>query len=523
VRRVIAALVVLMVLIALPVVGFAAFEQYFSDRIYPGVSIGNFDVSNMRTDEAAAVVERHYARMLAVFDFNGVKWFAPWREIGVTANVREAARRAYQVGRQGRLDERLSDWQVRQPIAVTFTYDSTRARNFLERHRAEVDVSPEDAGIVLADGLATAASAMPGRELDADATLQDLFARVLIEKPVPVRTRAVPAALTDVSETMNQLNAWLTRPFALQMWWDNHVITRTVTAQERVPWLRVTRQGDRFTAHLSAQGIRDFLARAKSELGPDAAMPIIEVAGRVQAAFARGDAALWFVVPREQIAYTVQRGDTFDALGDRFGIPVARILSANPDFWADGGLVAGEQITIPAQSIMLPVPISPTNQQRIEVNLTTQQLFAYEGPMLVLSTSISSGIPKWRTLIGVFQVQEKVDDAYNKLARIRMPNWLSIYDIGDPGNSLTNGIHALPVLGGGRRLWAGYLGHPVSFGCIVVGIEDSDKLYRWAQIGTPVVIYGKTPPSSLNYDNLFEAEKKTEAPAPTATPQQPIP
>jgi hypothetical protein len=116
-----------------------------------------------------------------------------------------------------------------------------------------------------------------------------------------------------------------------------------------------------------------------------------------------------------------------------------------------------------------------------------------------------------------------VDDAYNKLAHIHMPNWLSIYDIGDPGNSLTNGIHALPVLGGGRRLWAGYLGHPVSFGCIVVGIEDSDKLYRWAQIGTPVVIYGKTPPSSLNYDNLFEAEKKTEAPAPTATPQQPTP
>jgi len=64
--------------------------------------------------------------------------------------------------------------------------------------------------------------------------------------------------------------------------------------------------------------------------------------------------------------------------------------------------------------------------QRIEVDLTTQHLSAYDGPTLVLSTSISSGIPKWRTLVGVFQVQEKVDDAYNKLAHIRMPNWLSI-------------------------------------------------------------------------------------------------
>lgn len=523
VRRLIVVAIVLAVLGALPVIALVVFEQHFAQRIYPGVFIAGFDVGNMSQEQAAAVVERHYSRMLAVFDFEGVKWFAPWRTVGVSVNAREAAQQAFRVGRTGSLEERFQAWQARQRIVVTFAYDETQARNFLEQHRSEIYVAPGDAGVLISGGAATAVSAINGRELDVDATLQDAFARLLAEQPVPVRTRPVPAALSDVTGAVNQLNAWFTQPFVLQMWWDNQLITRTVSAQERLPWVQATRQDDAIVTGLNPQGFRDFLAQVNMELGPDAEMRVDEAAAMMQLAYERGAGSVWFVVPRKQIQYSVQPGDTFDALGDHYGIPVARILAANPDIWVDGGLATGQQITIPTQSIMLPKPISPTNQQRIEVNLTTQQLFAYDGPRLVLSASISSGIPKWRTLIGVFQVQEKVDDAYNKLARIRMPNWLSIYDIGEPGNSLTNGIHALPVLGGGRRLWAGYLGHPVSFGCIVMGIEDSDKLYRWVQIGAPVVIHGKTPPSSLNYDDLIEAQEKTESqppstPEPTPTP-----
>jgi hypothetical protein len=271
--------------------------------------------------------------------------------------------------------------------------------------------------------------------------------------------------------------------------------------------VQVRWQPDGFVPWIDTQAIQVTLGQVNGELGDDAGMRLGEATAMLNYALTHDQQSVWFVVPHKDIVHTVVRGDTFEGLGDRYGIPVSRILGANPNLWQDGGFTVGQPITIPAQDIMLPVPIDPSNQQRIEVDLSTQQLFAYDGPTLVLSTSISSGIPKWRTLVGVFQVQEKVDNAYNKLAHIIMPNWLSIYDIGDPGNSLTNGIHALPVLGGGSRLWAGYLGHPVSFGCIVMGIQDSETLYRWAQLGTPVLIYGTTPPSSLTYDNLIEAQK----------------
>ena len=58
-------------------------------------------------------------------------------------------------------------------------------------------------------------------------------------------------------------------------------------------------------------------------------------------------------------------------------------------------------------------------------------------------------------------------------------------------------------------MWDGYLGKPVSFGCIVMSVKDSAFIYQWADVGTPVVIHGTTPPSPLNYDNLVQAQKTT--------------
>jgi lipoprotein-anchoring transpeptidase ErfK/SrfK len=65
-----------------------------------------------------------------------------------------------------------------------------------------------------------------------------------------------------------------------------------------------------------------------------------------------------------------------------------------------------------------------------------------------------------------------------------MPHWLGIYWAGGS----ENGIHALP-LKDGNKLWAGYLGSPISYGCIVLDTADAAALYEWADLGTPVEIH----------------------------------
>ena len=76
------------------------------------------------------------------------------------------------------------------------------------------------------------------------------------------------------------------------------------------------------------------------------------------------------------------------------------------------------------------------------------------------------------------------NDAYAATWNLWMPNWLGIYWAG----YLENGIHALPILWNGARLWDGYLGTKVSFGCIILGVDEAQTLFDWAEVGTTVTI-----------------------------------
>ncbi len=119
----------------------------------------------------------------------------------------------------------------------------------------------------------------------------------------------------------------------------------------------------------------------------------------------------------------------------------------------------------------------------ILVDLSEQHMYVYEADALIYSFVASTGI-NGGTRIGNFAVQSKIPNAYGSTWNIWMPNWLGIYWSG----GLENGIHALPILSNGATLWAGFLGRPISYGCVVLGTYDSQVLYDWAEIGTPVDI-----------------------------------
>lgn len=128
-------------------------------------------------------------------------------------------------------------------------------------------------------------------------------------------------------------------------------------------------------------------------------------------------------------------------------------------------------------------PLSYGGNQYILVDISEQHMYVYEGDTLVFSFVASTGMNN-ATRVGNFSVLNKISNAYGATWNIWMPNWLGIYWSG----SLQNGIHALPILPNGGQLWAGYLGVPVSYGCVVLGAYESQLLYDWVEIGTPVEI-----------------------------------
>jgi len=130
-----------------------------------------------------------------------------------------------------------------------------------------------------------------------------------------------------------------------------------------------------------------------------------------------------------------------------------------------------------------PAAVSYGGSKYILVDISEQHMYVYEDNVLIYSFVVSTGINN-ATRVGTFAVQSKIPNAYGSTWNIWMPNWLGIYWSG----GLENGIHALPILPNGATLWEGYLGRPVSYGCVVLGTYESKLLYDWAEIGTPVEI-----------------------------------
>jgi lipoprotein-anchoring transpeptidase ErfK/SrfK len=128
-------------------------------------------------------------------------------------------------------------------------------------------------------------------------------------------------------------------------------------------------------------------------------------------------------------------------------------------------------------------PPSYSGNKYILVDISDQHMYVYEGDVLVNDFVSSTGMNN-ATRTGYFSVLDKIPSAYGATWDIWMPNWLGIYWAG----SMENGIHALPILPNGATLWAGYLGVPISYGCVVLGTYEAQWLYDWAEIGTPVEI-----------------------------------
>jgi LysM repeat protein len=183
--------------------------------------------------------------------------------------------------------------------------------------------------------------------------------------------------------------------------------------------------------------------------------------------------------------YTVQAGDTVSSIAVRHGVTAWAIVQAN--HLANANFIyVGQRLVIPGGSAPAPAPAPQTasSNKRIIIDLSEQHMYVYQDGALLYSWVTSTGMPGAETIPGNFEVLNKLPNAYAYTWGLQMPYWLGIYWAG----SLENGIHALPIMANGQLLWEGYLGQPVSYGCIILSTEHARILYNWAEVGTPVDI-----------------------------------
>lgn len=133
-----------------------------------------------------------------------------------------------------------------------------------------------------------------------------------------------------------------------------------------------------------------------------------------------------------------------------------------------------------------PIPPASVKDRLIIVGIAEQRMWVFDKNKQVFDFIVSTGEPGSDTAIGDFEILDKIDVAYAATWNLDMPYWMGIYWA---GSTMENGIHSLPIVKHtGYKLWDGYLGQRVSYGCVILGDDDAATLYNWAEVGTKVKI-----------------------------------
>jgi len=119
----------------------------------------------------------------------------------------------------------------------------------------------------------------------------------------------------------------------------------------------------------------------------------------------------------------------------------------------------------------------------IDINLSAQVMSLFENGKLLDAYLVSSGLAGMDTPKGTFQIHNKHPRPWSRQYELFMPFWMAITSDGKYG------IHELPEWPGGYKEGANHLGIPVSHGCVRLGIGPAERVYNWAEIGTPVVVH----------------------------------
>ncbi len=120
--------------------------------------------------------------------------------------------------------------------------------------------------------------------------------------------------------------------------------------------------------------------------------------------------------------------------------------------------------------------LKTSSSRWIEIDLSSQRLYAWEGDRQVYAVIVSTGKSSTPTPPGVFAIQTR-----HRYARMQGDD----YDIGDVPYTMYY-YRGYAIHG---AYWHNRFGTPVSHGCTNVAVDHAQWLFNWASVGTPVVVH----------------------------------
>lgn len=460
-------------------------------RIIPGVKVGDTKVGGMLITDAALQLEKAWNLENQINLTNGINTLTVKpAEIGLHLDSLASVQQAYQVGHKDTIVDRLGHflisitegWQI-TPI---IHYDPEQARNGLENISPIMSMPARNASIRIDGSQLTAIPGEIGYSINFDETLSHLQADalgIMQNKFLQIPLLPISPQVSDLTPILGKAQEFINQPASFRAYdaLSNEYLEIPIAKEVLVSWLTLEIKDQQPVIRLDQAKISQTLSQIGNNLGEGRHFDADQVSPQIADAVVIGQITT-ILISHSPTSYTVQPGDTLLKIGWKVGLPFWKIIEANPGINPDQ-LLAGSSLVIPSKDEMLPLPVIPN--KRIVISIQKQRLWVYQDGKRLSEHVISTGIDRSPTQPGIFQVQTHEKNAYASVWDLHMPHFLGIYEAW-PG--FMNGIHGLPTLSNGQRLWANVLGRPASYGCIILNLEDAKWLYEWAEAGVVVEI-----------------------------------
>jgi lipoprotein-anchoring transpeptidase ErfK/SrfK len=496
---------VLVAVLLMMLLGVAAFSAWMMQRamlapyetcIYPNVCVLDENLGGLTREEASERLARVFATRNAgdlILSDGDEVWRVPWSEAGMHLDADATAQQAFAAGRGEGWRTLLSMWLgERRDISPVFTIDAESTVRALEQLAPQMHEAPTDATLRMEGDQVVTTPSRPGRELDIEATAEKIINTVMHlgpDYPFAPTYRAIPPRISDVSPVKAKAEEMLSHEVRVMAQGEHEGQTFTwnwTLGRDAIfNWLRVEEVADNpgFAVEIDDEAVRATVESLAAEPeSDDWGFPTEETTEQVLDAFEAGGGEVTVELTPPPRIYVVQSGDRLTTIAAKFGMPPGLIAEANRGVDLDY-LQIGQELIIPPQDVLW--PYEPVPGKRIVISIPEQRLRVYENGQLLYDWPCSTGMKDSPTYAGEFQVLSKEEMAYASQWDLQMPHFIGVYRA---GGDTYNGIHALPILANGQRLWAGNLGSPASFGCIILGIEEAETLFNWVELGVPVTI-----------------------------------
>lgn len=404
---------------------------------------------------------------------------------------------------------RLSGIPFGVGIEPIITGNDGLAQDYLLSIASDVYIPPTEASYAWENNELIGVNGTPSRELDIALSTQRI-----LQDPVSIietgrfdlLTYQTPPLVSDPSPYLDEAYAFVTRadeftlvgydPFTDQRFpWQT-------TQEEMTRWLAAGSNGLVIQEH----EFERFIGAINGQLQTGDSRRYVredETIDRMIAALTSQEMEVPVRIRYLRTTYTIESGDTGQAIGRKTGLPFQLIDEANPSVeW--NALSIGQEITLPERDVVLPE--TPLGNKRIVVDLDRLWLVAYEDNQIAFHWPVSSGRDNAPTYPGIFQILEKVDVAYGSsfdlcgtngdCGQWQMDWFMGIYEVAP---NLMNGFHGAVLLPNGGYLDGGSVQTRTTYGCVMSDNQQAELLYQWAEVGTIVEIISSefAPQSNL--------------------------